>query len=80
MFVNGAKCLRFKKKERQTPRQIRYVSYCEWALKIMKFQQEDKHNSYLEEVLHYISALVTNGIMGQVSLKEFSEALQIKML
>ena len=46
----------------------------------MKFQQEDKHNSYLEEVLHYISALVTNGIMGQVSLKEFSEALQIKML
>ena len=25
----------------KTQRQIYYISYCEWALKIMKFQQED---------------------------------------
>ena len=51
-----------------TPRQIRYARYCEWALKIMKFQQEDclKHYNYLEEVLNYICALVPNDIQGEI--------------
>ena len=77
-----------RKKKGKTP-QIRYVSYCELALKIMKFQQEDsfKHNNCLEEILHYICKLVPNNIMGdiledsyKVLLKEFCEAMQIKLL
>ena len=73
----------------KTPRQNRCVNYCEWALKIMKFQQEDtfKHCSYLGEMLNYIRALVPKDIKGEilensykVSPKEFWEALQIKVL
>ena len=73
----------------KTPRQNRYVRHCEWALKIIKFQREDslKHYNYLEEVLNYIRALVPNDTTGEilvdsykVSLKEFCEALQIKLL
>ena len=30
-----------RKMRDKTPRQIRYVSYCEWALKITKIKQED---------------------------------------
>ena len=50
----------------KTPRQIRYVSYCEWALKTMKFQQEDtfKHYNDSEEMLNYIRALVANDTKG----------------
>ena len=75
--------------QKNTPRQIRYVCYCEWALKIMKIQQEDtfKHYNYPEAVLNYIRALGPNDVKGEilenwykVSLKEFCEALQIKLL
>ena len=78
-----------RKRRVKTPRQIRYVSYCEWALKITKFQREVtfKHYSYLEEVLNYICALVPNNVKGEisegwykVSLKEVWEALQNKLL
>ena len=55
----------------------------------MKFKQEDsfKHYNYPEEVLNYIRALIPNNINGdifedshKVSLKEFCEVLQIKLL
>ena len=54
-----------------------------------KFQQEDtfKYSNYPEEMLNYIRAAVPNDIKGEiledsykVSLKEFCEALQIKLL
>ena len=75
--------LRFKKKEEtKTPRQIRHVSYCEWALKIMKFHQEDTFTHY-----SYIRALVPNDIKDEIledsykmSLKEFCKAMQINLL
>ena len=56
------------------------------ALKIIKFQQEDssKHYNCLQEVLNYIRALAPDDIKSEIwedlckiSLKEFSEALQI---
>ena len=55
-----------RKRRGKTPRQTRYERYCEWALKIMKFQQEDtfKHCNYPEEMLNYIHALVPNDIKG----------------
>ena len=77
-----------RKKKGKTS-QICYVSYCEWALKIMKFQQEDsfKRNNYQEEILHYICKLVPNNVKSGISedsykvlLKEFCEAMQIKLL
>ena len=55
----------------------------------MKFQQEDpfKHYKYPEEMLNYTRALVPNDIKGEiledsynVQLKEFCEALQIKLM
>ena len=55
----------------------------------MKFQQEEtfKHSSRLGKVLNYILALVPNSVKGEmleymynVSLKEFCEALKIKLL
>ena len=57
-----------EKGEAKKPRQIRYVSYCEWALEIMKFQQEDafKHYNYPEEMLNYIRTLVSNNIKGEI--------------
>ena len=73
----------------KTPRQIRYISYYEWALKITKIQQEDtfKHYNYPEEVLNYFRALVPNDVKGEiledwykVSLRGFCEALQNKLL
>ena len=66
----------------KTSRQIRYVNYCEWALKIAKIWQEDasKHNNYLEKVLNYIHSLVPNDVKGEfledwykVSLKEVQD-------
>ena len=69
--------------------QIRYLNYCGWALKIIKFQQGDdfNHYNYPEEMLNYIRTLVQNDIKGKivenlykVSLKEFCEVLQIKLL
>ena len=68
ILCSVTKCLCFKKMRGTTPRQIRYARYCEWALKIMKFQQEDclKHYNYLEEVLNYICALVPNDIQGEI--------------
>ena len=68
---------------------MRYVSYCEQALKITEIQQEVtfKHYYYLEEVLNCIRALVPNDVKGEiledwykVSLKEVSEAFQKKLL
>ena len=52
----------------KTPRQIRYVSYYEWALKITKIQQEVTftYYNYLEEVLNYIRALVPNDVKGEI--------------
>ena len=49
----------FRKRRGKIPRQIRYLSFCEWALKITKIQQEVtyKYENHLEEVLHYIRAL-----------------------
>ena len=55
----------------------------------MKFQQEAffKHYSYPEEMLNYIRPLAPNVIkceiledLYKVSLKDFCEALQIKLL
>ena len=48
--------------------QIRYLNYCGWALKIMKFQQENdfKHYNYPEEMLNYIRTLVQNDIKGKL--------------
>ena len=55
----------------------------------MKFQQEDtfKHCNYQELMQNYIRAQVPNDIKGEiledsykVSLKQFCEALQIKLL
>ena len=69
----------------KTPRQIGYVNYYEWALKITKIWQEDtfNHYNYLEEVLNYIRALVQNDVKGlnlrgleQSFTKEFCKALQ----
>ena len=89
ILFSVTKCLRFKKKERKRPRKICCVRYCGRVLKIMKFQQEDtfKHYNYREEMLNYISALVPNDKKDEsledsykVSLKEFCEALQIKLL
>ena len=56
-----------RKRTGKTPRQIRYVRYREWALKIMKFHPEDslKYYNYLEEVLNYIRALGTKRHKGQ---------------
>ena len=77
-----------RKRRGKTPRQIHYLSYCGWALKVMKIQREDtfRHYSYPEEILNYIRALVPNKIKGEiledsckVSLKEFCEVLQIIM-
>ena len=69
---------------------LRYVNYCEWALITKKFQEEDtfKHYKYPGEMLNYTCALIPKGdIKGEiledsfiVSLKEFCEALQIKLL
>ena len=73
----------------KTPRQICYVRYCEWALKITKIQKEVifKHYNYQEEVLNYIRVLVPNDVKGEiledwynVSLKEVWEILQNKLL
>ena len=52
----------------KTLRQIRCVSYCEWALKTTKIQQEDtfKHYNYLEEVQNYIRSLVPNDLKGEI--------------
>ena len=52
----------------KTPRQIRYISYCECALKITKIQQENtfKHYNYLEEVLNYISSLVSKDVKDEI--------------
>ena len=78
-----------RKSRDKTPRQIGYVTYCAWALKIIKFQQEDtfKHYSFPEEMPNYIRALVPNDIKGKsledshkVLLKEFCGSLQIKLL
>ena len=57
-----------RKRKGKTPRQIRYVSYCEWALKITKIQQEVtfKHYNYLEEVLKYVHALVPNDVKDEI--------------
>ena len=72
-----------RKRRRKTPRQIWYISCCEWALRIMKFQEEDtfKHCNYREELLDYIRALAPNNIKSEiledsyeVSLKELCEA------
>ena len=77
-----------RKRRSETPRQIRYVGYYEWALEITKIQQEDtfKQYSYLEEVLNYIRALIPNDVKAEVledwykvSLKELCEALQNKL-
>ena len=55
----------------------------------MKFEQEDtfKHYNFPEEMLNYICALVPTDIkteiledLYKVSLKEFCEALQIRLL
>ena len=53
-----------RKRRGKTPRQICYVSYREWALKLMKIQQEVtfKHCNYLEEMPNYIRVLVTNDV------------------
>ena len=42
-----------RKRRGKTPRQICYVRYYEWTLKIMTFQREDslEHYNYLEKVL-----------------------------
>ena len=78
-----------RKRRGKTPRQIRYLNYCEWALKITKIQQEFtfKHCNHLEEVLNYIRALVPNEVKAEmledwyeVSLTEGCEALQNKLL
>ena len=78
-----------RKRRVKTPRQMRYASYCEWALKIKKIQPEVtfKHYNYLEEVLNYILALVLNYLKGEflkdwhkVSLKKVCEVLQNKLL
>ena len=72
----------------KTPRQIRYVNYCEWALKIMKIQQEVifKHYNDVEEVLNYTRALVPSDVKGeiledwyQVSRKEVCKIVQNKL-
>ena len=57
-----------RKRKGKTPRQIRYVSYCEWTLKITKFRQEDtfKYCSYAVEMLNYIRALVPNDVKGEI--------------
>ena len=57
-----------RKRRGKTPRQIRHVSYYEWALKITKIQQEVtfKYYNYLEEVLNYIHALVPNDVKGEI--------------
>ena len=63
------------------PGQIRYVSYCEWAQKILKIHQEITFKHYnLEEVLNYIRGLVPNDVKiqllegsHQVSLKHFGK-------
>ena len=70
------KRLHFKKKESRNTWQTRDISYCEWALKIMKLQQEDtfKHYNYWEEMLYYIHALVPNDIMGEI-LENMSKVL-----
>ena len=83
ILCGATKYLRFKKKEEtKTPRQIRHVSYCEWALKIMKFHQEDTFTHY-----SYIRALVPNDTKDEIledsykmSLKEFCKAMQINLL
>ena len=78
-----------RKRRGKTPREIRYISFYEWALKITKIQQEDafKHHNYSEERRNYIRALIPNDVKGailedwyKVSLKEFCEALQNKVL
>ena len=52
----------------QEKEQICYISYCEWVLKITKFQQEGtfKHYSYPEEMLDYMDAVVPNNIKGEI--------------
>ena len=78
-----------RKRRGKRLRQICYVSYCEWPLKLTKIQQgvTFKYYNYLEEVLNYIRALVPNNVKGEiledwykVSLKEVCEALQNKLL
>ena len=65
------------------------VEHQEQALEITKIQREDtfKHYNYAEEVLNQIRALVPNDVKGEiledwykVSLKEFCEAFQNKLL
>ena len=72
----------------KTPRQIRYVNYFEWALKITKIQQEVtfKHYNDVEEVLNYTRALVPSDVKGeiledwyQVSRKEVCKIVQNKL-
>ena len=78
-----------KKRRGKTPRQIRYVSYCDGSLKKTKTQEDVtfKHYNYLVEVLNYIRALVPKHIKYdilvdwyKVSLKEVFEALQNNLL
>ena len=78
-----------RKRRGKTPRQIHYISYCEWVFEITKIQQEVtfKHYNYPEEVLNYIRALVLNDMKGEIlgvwykaSLKGVCEALQNQLL
>ena len=52
----------------KTPRQNRYVSYCEWVLRITKIHQENTfmHYNYMEEVLSYICSLVPKNVKGEI--------------
>ena len=77
-----------QKRGGKIPRKIRYISSCEWALKITKIQQEVtfKHYNDVEEVLNYTRALVPSDVKGeiledwyQVSRKEVCKIVQNKL-
>ena len=78
-----------RKRRGKTPKQICYVSYCKWAIKITKNQEEVtfKHYKYFKEVHNIIRVMAPNDLKGDIlehwykfSLKKVYEALQKKLL
>ena len=80
-------CLSRREKGKK-PRKIRYISYQEWALKLMQFHKKTTlpNYEYPKVVLQYIRALEPDDVKGdiiddcyKVSLTEFCQSLDIKL-